>query len=393
MGNGTQGNRSVQCDSGSRQIQGNLPTNEVNHCIETERKESQYRGVSLNLELTEARISQNVVQTETGCQSQAPTVHSSNAINKTKEKHACSTDTNEQQLASAGILIETVDSFTEGNTDGNHLTRLRLEEIGQACIVFRNISFIQKFKECPLRINVLLYDVNNTAYFNEEVASKIGSGQEDQNVKRALLESTCMRNPAKNGVTVSDLHFIRDHSEIESLLLNITKHHKTNKIETRGLFRDIFRKFKVADIFENAELHLQTEKVLEERVRHTLLRRGTCRGRPPEVCAPKLVAHGVNGNRQHLVQVSKWTIQDSEAERTAWVKMTTTMDTENQLSESEKRTQWRTIWRSLTSSFASYRIFVSNFMRIQMSFENVKMFIQKGISRVGRDGQGTKMYY
>ena len=39
VGNGTQGNRSVQADSGSRQIQGNMPTNEVNHCNETERKE------------------------------------------------------------------------------------------------------------------------------------------------------------------------------------------------------------------------------------------------------------------------------------------------------------------------------------------------------------------
>ena len=137
--------------------------------------------------------------------------------------------------------------------------------------------------------------------------------------------------------------------------------------------------------------------MLEERVRHTLLLRGTCRGRPPEVCAPKLVAHGVNGNQQHLVQVSKWTIPDSEAERTALVKMTTTIDTENQLSERRKRTQWCTIWRSLTSSFASYmyimRKCVSNFMRIQMSFESVKMFKQKGISRVGRDGQGTKMYH
>ena len=44
-GNGMQGNRSVQADSGSRQIQGNMPTNEVNHCNETERKELQYRGV------------------------------------------------------------------------------------------------------------------------------------------------------------------------------------------------------------------------------------------------------------------------------------------------------------------------------------------------------------
>ena len=280
---------------------------------------------------------------------------------------------------------------------GNHLTRFRLEENGQVCIAFRNISFIQKFKECPLRIKVLLYDVNNTACFNKELASKIGSGQEDQNIKRAPLESTCMRNPVKNGVTVSDLHFTRDRSEIESILLNITKHHKTNKIETHRLSSDIFRQFKVADIFENAELYLQTEKVLEERVRHTFLWRGTCRGRLPEVCAPKLVAHGFNGNQQHLVQVWKWTIPDSEAERTAWAKLTTTMDTENQLSEREKRTQWCTIWRSLTSSFASYmyimRKCVSYFMRILMSFESVKMFNQKDISHVGRDGQGTKMYY
>ena len=259
-------------------------------------------------------------------------------------------------------------------------------------------SFIQKFKECQLRIKVLLYDVNNTAYFNEELSSKIRSGQEDQSVKQALLESTCMRrNPAKNGVFVSDLHFTRDRSEMESILLNITKHHKTNEIETWGLSRDIFRQFKVADIFENAKLYLQTEKMLEERVRHTLLRRGACHSRPPEVCAPKLVAHGVNGNQQHLVQVSKWTIPDSEAEHAAWVKMTTTMDTENQLSEREKRTQWCTIWRSLTNSFVSYmyimRKCVSNFMRILMSFESVQMLKQKCISHVGRDGQGTKMYY
>ena len=99
-------------------------------------------------------------------------------------------------------MIETVDSFTEGNTQENHLTRFSLEENGQACFAFCKISFIQKFKECPLKIKVLLYDVNNTAYFNEELASKIGSGQEDQNIKPALLETTCMRNPVKNGVTV-----------------------------------------------------------------------------------------------------------------------------------------------------------------------------------------------
>ena len=85
VGNGAQGNRSVQCDSGSWQIQGNMPMNEVNHCSEIEGKESQYRDVSINLELTEARISQYVVQIESGCQSHAPTVHSSNAINKTKK--------------------------------------------------------------------------------------------------------------------------------------------------------------------------------------------------------------------------------------------------------------------------------------------------------------------
>ena len=133
-----------------------------------------------------------------------------------RNKSACSTETNNQQLASAGVLIETVDSFTEGNTQKKHLTRFSLEENGQACFAFCKISFIQKFKECPLKIKVLLYDVNNTAYFNEELASKIGSGQEDQNIKRALLETTCMRNPVKNGVTVSDLHFTGDHSEIES---------------------------------------------------------------------------------------------------------------------------------------------------------------------------------
>ena len=136
----------------------------------------------------------------------------------------------------------------------------------------------------------------------------------------------------------------RDCSEIESILLNITKHHKTNKIETRGPSSDIFRQFKVADIFENVELYLRTEKILEERVRHTLLHWENCRGRPREVFAPKLVTHVVNGNRRHLVQVSKWTIPDSEAEQAAWVKMTTTMDTENQLSEREKRTQWCTFW-------------------------------------------------
>ena len=89
----------------------------------------------------------------------------------------------------------------------------------------------------------------------------------------------------------------RDCSEIESILLNITKHHKTNKIETWGPSSDIFRQFKVADIFENVELYLRTEKILEERVRHTLLHWGNCRGRPREVFAPKLVTHVVNGNR------------------------------------------------------------------------------------------------
>ena len=86
VGNGTQGNRSAQADSGSRQMQGNMPTNEVNHCNETERKELQYRGVLLSSELTGTRISQKVVQIETERQSRAPTVHSSNAINKTKQK-------------------------------------------------------------------------------------------------------------------------------------------------------------------------------------------------------------------------------------------------------------------------------------------------------------------
>ena len=375
LNNDAQGHRSIHGDSDRRQIQGSMPTNEVNHCSETERKELQYRGVSLNLELTETRISQNVVQIKTGRQSHVPTGHSTNAINKTKQKRACSTETNDQQLVSASILKETVDSFTEGNTQEHHLTRFRLEENGQACIAFRNISFIQKFKESPLKITVLLYDINNTAYFNKEVASKIWSGQEDQNVKRALLESTCMRNPAKNGVTMSDLHFARNRSELQRILLNCTKYHKTDKIENQDISIDISRQFKFADIFEDAELYLQTEKILEERVCHTLLRRGTCRGRPPEVCAPKLVAAGVKGNRQQLVQASKWMIPDPEVEWAACVKMTTTMDTENQLNEKAKRTQWCTIWRSLTSSFANYmyimRKFVSNFMRILLSFESV----------------------
>ena len=95
--------------------------------------------------------------------------------------------------------------------------------------------------------------------------------------------------------------------------------------------------FKVADIFENSELLLQTKKTLEERVRHTLLRRGTCRGRPPEVCASKLLAAGVYGNKQQLVQALKWMMQDSEAEWAALVKMTTTMDMERQLSERENK--------------------------------------------------------
>ena len=102
------------------------------------------------------RISQNVVQIETERQSRAPTVHSSNAINNTKQKRACSTETNDQQQASAGVLIETVDSFTEGNTQENHLTRFSLEENGQACFDFCKISFIQKFKECPLKIKGLV---------------------------------------------------------------------------------------------------------------------------------------------------------------------------------------------------------------------------------------------
>ena len=387
LSNGAQGNRSLQRDSGSRQIQGNMPTNEVNHCNEVERKELQCRGVSLNSELSETRISQNVVQIETGRQSLAPTVHSTNAINKTKHKRDCSTETNDQQLASASILKETVASFTEGNTQENHLTRFRLEENGQACIAIRNISFIQKFKECPSKIKVLLYDVNNTAYFNEEVTSKIWSGQEDQNDQRALLESTCMRNPVKNGVTVSDLHFARDRSELQSILLNVTKKQKRNKIENQDISSDIFRQFKFADVFEDAELYLQNEKILEERVCHMLLRRGTCRGRPPEVCAPKLVEVGVNGNRQQLIQTSEWMMRDSEGEWAAWVKMTTKMNMENKLSEMAKRTQWCSIWRSLKSSFASYmyimRKFVSNLMRILMSFESVQMFKQKCISRVG----------
>ena len=120
-----------------------------------------------------------------------------------QQKRACSTEINDKLLASASILKETVDTFTEGNTQENHLTRFRLQENRQVCIAFRNFSFFQKFKECPLRINVLLYYVNNTAYFNEEVASQIWSEQEDKNVKRALLKLTCMRNPVKNGVTMS----------------------------------------------------------------------------------------------------------------------------------------------------------------------------------------------
>ena len=59
-------------------------------------------------------------------------------------------------------------------------------------------------------------------FFNEEVASKKENGQEDQNVKRALRESTCMRNPVKNGVTMSDLHYARDRPELQSILLNVT---------------------------------------------------------------------------------------------------------------------------------------------------------------------------
>ena len=63
------------------------------------------------------------------------------------------------------------------------------------------------------------------------------------------------------------------------------------------------------------------------------------------------------------------------------------MDMVNQLNERAKRTQWCTIWRGLKSSFANYmyvmRKFVSNFMRILMSFESVQMFKQKCISRVG----------
>ena len=106
-----------------------------------------------------------------------------------------------------------------------------------------------------------MYDVNNTAYFNEEVASKIGSGQADQIVKRALLESTCIRNPVKNDVTMSDLHIAGDRSEILSILLNVTKYHKTNKIENQNISSDIFRQFKFADNFEDAELYLQTEKM------------------------------------------------------------------------------------------------------------------------------------
>ena len=150
---------------------------------------------------------------------------------------------------------------------------------------------------------------------------------------------------------------------------------------------DLFKQFKVADIFEDKELYLQTEKILEERVRHTLLRRGTCHGWPPEVFAPKLVAAGVNENRQHLDQASKWMIPDPEAEWVACVKMTTTMDMEIQLNERTKRTQWCMIWRSLTSSSASYmnikKNIVSNFMRILMSFESVQMFKQMCISSVG----------
>ena len=186
---------------------------------------------------------------------------------------------------------------------------------------------------------------------------------------------------------MSDLHIARDRSEFQSILLNVTKYLKTNKIENQNISSDIFRQFKFADRFEDAELYLQTEKILEERVRHTLLRRGTCCGRPPEVYAPKLVTAGVNWNRQQLIKASNWMIPDSEAEWTAWVKMTTTMYMENQLNEKAKRTQWCTIWRSLKSSFASYTYImnkiVSNFMRILMSFESVQMFKQKCISRVG----------
>ena len=186
---------------------------------------------------------------------------------------------------------------------------------------------------------------------------------------------------------MSDLHIVGDRAEIQSILLNVTTYHKTNKIENQNISSDIFRQFKFADRFEDAELYLQTEKIREERVHHTLLRRGTCRGRPPEVCAPKLVEAGVSRNRQELIHPLKWIIPDSEAEWVAWVKMTTTMDTENQLSEREKRTQWCTIWRSLKSSFANYTYImekiVSNFMRILMSFESVQMFKQKCISHVG----------
>ena len=113
VGNVAQGNRSVQGYSDSRQIQGNMSTNEVNHCNETEQKELQYRGGSLNSVLTGTRISQNIVQIDTGRQSYAPTVRSTNAFKKTKQKRACRTETNDQQLASASILKETVDSFTE----------------------------------------------------------------------------------------------------------------------------------------------------------------------------------------------------------------------------------------------------------------------------------------
>ena len=56
-------------------------------------------------------------------------------------------------------------------------------------------------------------------------------------------------------------------------MLNVTKYHKTNKIENMDLSCDVFKQFKVADLFEDTELYLQTEKILEERVRHTLLRR------------------------------------------------------------------------------------------------------------------------
>ena len=90
----------------------------------------------------------------------------------------------------------------------------------------------------------MLHDVNNTAYFNKEVASKIGSRQEGQNAKRAVLESTCMRNPVKNAATMLDLHFTsihftRDRSDIKSELLHVIILHKTNKSKNQNILAQL----------------------------------------------------------------------------------------------------------------------------------------------------------